>query len=307
MTGTVLILGPSGKIGSHSARAFADAGWTVRRYRRGTDMTRAALGADVIVNGLNPPGYHDWPRLIPAITAEVIAAARASGATVLLPGNIYNFGQAPGELTEATPHRPTTRKGRIRVEMEEAYRASGVQTIVLRAGNFIDPEGNGDIMSALILRDLRKGHLSNAGDSAALQAYAYVPDWARAAVMLAERRDSLARFEDIPFPGHAFTLEQLRDAVAEATGQSLSIRPFPWWMMRVAAPVWELARELLEMRYLWSMPHWIGTARFDRLLPDFAPTPLRDVMLAGASVALGQDKIDPDKAVRAGAQPVGAK
>ncbi|MCC5974451.1 MAG: epimerase [Rubellimicrobium sp.] len=301
MTGTVLILGPSGKIGSHSARAFADAGWTVRPYRRGSDMTAAARGADVIVNGLNPSGYHDWARQIPAITTQVIAAAKAGGATVIIPGNIYNFGLAPGALTEDTPHRPNTRKGRIRVEMEEAYRASGVPTIILRAGNFIDPEGNGDIMSALIMRDLRKGHLSDAGDRTALQAYAYVPDWARAAVMLAERRESLARFEDVPFPGHAFTLVDLQEAVTDAVGRRVTIRPFPWWAIRLASPVWEMARELLEMRYLWSMPHRIGAAKFDRLLPEFEPTELRKVMLAGASVALGQDKIDPDQPVRTGA------
>jgi len=48
------------KIGHHAAEAFAAAGWTLRRYKRGTDMTAAAMGADVIVNGLNPPGYHNW-------------------------------------------------------------------------------------------------------------------------------------------------------------------------------------------------------------------------------------------------------
>ena len=110
MTGTVLILGPSGKIGSHAARAFDAAGWEVRRYRRGTDMTSAAQGVDVIVNGLNPPNYHDWARQIPAITAQVIAAARASGATVIVPGNVYVYGTAPGPWSEETPQQATTRK-----------------------------------------------------------------------------------------------------------------------------------------------------------------------------------------------------
>src|SRR5690606_11144032 len=85
MAKQVLILGASGKIGSHSARAFAHAGWSVRNYdREAGNMSAAAEGADVIVNGLNPPAYHDWEHLVPAITEQVIAAARASGATVIL-------------------------------------------------------------------------------------------------------------------------------------------------------------------------------------------------------------------------------
>ena len=46
------------------------------------------------------PSYHDWERTIPEITAQVIAAAKASGATVILPGNIYNFGDQPGVLEQ---------------------------------------------------------------------------------------------------------------------------------------------------------------------------------------------------------------
>ena len=81
MGGKVLVLGASGLFGSHAARAFAVAGWQVSRFQRGSDRAAAARGMDVILNGLNPPGYHDWDRLIPAKTREVIAAGLASGAT----------------------------------------------------------------------------------------------------------------------------------------------------------------------------------------------------------------------------------
>jgi nucleoside-diphosphate-sugar epimerase len=295
MTGTVLILGGSGKIGRRSAEAFAAAGWTVRRWQRGTDMTAAARGADVIVNGLNPPGYHDWARLIPRITAQVIAAARASGATVIVPGNIYNFGRVEGELSETTPQNATTRKGRIRVAMEQTYRDAGLQTIILRAGNFIDPGSRDDVMTLLYLRSIGKGRITFCGDPTVMQAYAYVPDWARAAVMLAERRATLARFEDVPFPGHAFTGAELQTALTAASGRALKAVRFPWAFIRLASPFWELARELQEMRYLWDMPHHISGAKFARLLPDFTPTDLRTVMLSGLPT-----DIHPDKAMRPG-------
>ncbi len=283
MTQTVLILGASGKIGSHSGRAFAASGWEVWRWQRGTDMTAAAQGADVIVNGLNPPGYHDWARLIPQITAQVIAAAQASGATVIIPGNIYNFGLSPGVLSESTPQRPTTRKGAIRVRMEQAFRDAGVRTIVLRAGNFIDPDGNDDVMALLYLRDLRRGRITFCGDPGVLQAYAYLPDWARAAVALAEIRAALPPFADVPFPGHAFTGAALQAELEQALGHPLRRAGFPWWLMRLAGPFWELAREFNEMRYLWNMPHEISGERFGHLLPGFRPTDLKTVMRAGLS------------------------
>lgn len=300
MKQTVLILGGSGKIGSHAAEAFWNAGWVVRHYDRKTgDMMSAAKDVDVIVNGLNPPAYHDWQRTIPEITRQVIAAAKASGATVIIPGNIYNFGNQPGVLDQNTPQTATTRKGRVRIEMEQSYRASGVQTIVLRAGNFIDPEGNGDVMRTVLMRDIGKNKITAMADPDTLQAYAYVPDWARAALRLAEMRADLAMFEDVPFPGHTFTTRDLHRRIAAHIGRDIKINRFPWWLMTMLSPFWELARELREMRYLFEMRHQIGAQKFDRLLPGFQPTSLQDVMLAGLPA-----NIDPDKTMRPSALPI---
>ena len=281
MTQTALILGGRGKIGSHATKAFEKAGWRVVQYHRDRgDLNTLAKTADVIVNGLNPPAYHDWARTIPAITKQVIAAARQNDATVIIPGNVYNFGDRPGTWDENTAQVPCSRKGRIRVEMEQAYRDAGVKTIVLRAGNFIDPMRNQCIGSLMLLRAIEKGKVTYAGRHDAMQAYCYLPDWARAAVMLAEKREALAPFEDVPLGGHAFTAQQLQSHLAARLGRTIKIVNFPWWFMTMAAPFWELAREMREMRYLWSVDHALGTEKLQRLLPEFTPSPLPEVMEA---------------------------
>ena len=282
MGNTVLILGASGKIGAHAATTFKTAGWQVKTYDRKTeDMTAVAMGVDVIVNGLNPPNYHNWAKLIPEITAQVINAAMASGATVIIPGNVYNFGATPGIWDENTPQNANSRKGKVRVEMEQAYRDSGIQTIILRAGNFIDPNSDTDVMGLVFLRGISKGKITAPGDPDATQAYCYLPDWARAAVMLAGKRGTLQVFEDIPFPGHAFTTTELRNALQKLLNRDIRIVGFPWLVMKLASPFWELARELTEMRYLWNTDHRLDGKKFAELLPDFQPTDLDTVMAAG--------------------------
>ena len=281
MTQTVLITGASGNIGRHFAKAFEAAGWRVRRYQRGTDLNAAATGCDVIVNGMNPSAYHDWKTLQPQITAQVIEAARASGAVILFPGNVYVYGTQPGPWSAETPQIPASRKGQIRVEVEATYRAAaaqGVRTILLRAGDFIDPDEANTWMDHGYLRAIHKGKVTSVGDPQARRAHAYLPDMARAAVALAERRAELPAFIDIPFDGYTFSTADLTARLSRLMGRDLTITGFPWWMIRLASPFWELARELYEMRYLYDHPHTLSGEALARLIPDFQPTPMDDAL-----------------------------
>jgi nucleoside-diphosphate-sugar epimerase len=281
MTQTALVLGASGGFGGQVAKALQGAGWTVRRYTRGTDMAVAAKGADLIVNGLNPPAYHDWDRLIPEITTQVLAAGKASGATLLIPGNVYPYGIEPGPWNAETPHRPVSRKGRIRTEMEARYRAAadhGQRTILLRGGDFLLPEAPQMVMNRLILGEVTKGRIKTFGDPDALHAYAYLPDMARAAVGLVALGQALPAYADIPFAGHAFTISDLAAQISSLSGRPMRIKRFPRWIFTVASPVWELARELREMLYLFDHPHCLDPAPLRHWLPDWQDTDLDEVI-----------------------------
>ncbi len=106
----------------------------------------------------------------------------------------------------------------------------------------------------------------------------YLPDWARAAVALAERRNEFAQFEDIPFPGHTLSAQDIRSGLERITGHSLRFRRFPWWALTLASPFWELARELKELRYLWETDHALSDQRLKALLPDFKAASLDEVL-----------------------------
>lgn len=278
MTQTVLILGASGKIGRHFTAAFHAAGWQTRAYDRSTDMNAAAQGCDVIVNGMNPPNYHDWATILPAITRQVIDAAKTSGATILYPGNVYVYGAQPGPWSDATPHQPCSRKGTIRVQVEAQYKAADVQTIILRSGDFLEAEIGDSHVDMIYLRSFAKGIVTAFGDPTIKRAHAWLPDLARAAVLLAEKRADLPQFSDISLPGLTFSTAQFTAELARQTGRDLTIKAFPWWVFTLTAPVWELAREMKEMRYIFNTPHSLSGDRLAQILPDFCATPFEQIL-----------------------------
>ena len=303
MKQTVLILGANGRFGRHTADAFWNAGWNVRRFDRATDdLMAVAKDVDVIVNAWNP-AYPDWASTVPDLTRQVIAAAEASDAAVLLPGNVYVFGPTtPGPWSDRSDHSAKNTLGRIRIRMEAAYRASSAQVIVLRGGDFLDTEASGNWFDAVIAAKAKKGTITSPGDPDAAHAWAYLPDMASAAMGLAAARHELPRFADIAFPGYTLSIRELARLAEKAAGRPMRVRRMAWLPIYAAVPVWKVARHLLEMRYLWSLPHRLDGTRLDQYLPTFRAT---DPAVAMASVL--QDQIKPDQSVTAGQLNVAAE
>ncbi|MBV2359233.1 epimerase [Thalassococcus sp. CAU 1522] len=287
MTGTVLILGGAGRFGKHAAEAFWNAGWRIRLFDRSRDdLTSASDGAEVIVNAWNPP-YADWARTLPSLTGRVISAAKGTGATVLIPGNVYNFGAEAKDLFgSGTPHAATNPLGRLRAEMEAAYRAAGVRTIVLRAGDFLDTEASGNWFDKVMAPSLGRGVLTYPGDPDAAHAWAWLPDMARAAELLARRRRNLPAFVDVPFPGYTLTARQMANVLSRSLNRPVRVKRMNWLPIHLAQPVWPTARHLLEMRYLWSKPHRLDPALLNDLLPAFAATDPEDALGQAAMAAM---------------------
>ena len=279
MAQTVLILGMNGRFGRNAAEAFQNAGWDVRGFRRDQDdLVTAAQGVDVIVNAWNPP-YSEWAERVPALHRSVCDAARASGSFVIVPGNVYVFGaDTPSPWGTNSPHAAQNPLGRIRIEMEQAYRDSGVRTLILRAGDFLDTEASGNWFDRIMAKDIAKGRLVYPGRLDIPHAWAYLPDLTRAAVALAEKRDQLDTFTDVGFPGFTLTGEELRANLSEVTGHPIKLTRFGWHWLALIAPFSPMMRCLQEMRYLWDTPHHIDGAVFKRMLPEFEATPLQTAL-----------------------------
>ncbi len=285
---TVVILGAAGRIGDAAAKAFLAAGWRVRgvarnakaaTLRTGVEVIEADAydrqsligavdGADVILNALNPK-YTEWETTVMPLAENVMAAAEASGALHLFPGNVYNFGYGIGLNTgENAPQIASTAKARIRMEAEELFRRRseerGVRTAILRGGDFyggVKPESWLDLF---ILKDLKKHVFTWPGPSDVPHAFAYLPDFAEAFVALAEKRGSLAPFERFHFLGHTMTGLEMHKAAEAATGRELRFKTMGWTMIRLAGLVVPIAREVAVMSYLWRTPHSLDGSKLER-------------------------------------------
>jgi nucleoside-diphosphate-sugar epimerase len=317
----VLVLGATGGIGGEIARQLRDAGWHVRALKRGApqsaeqgdgltwlngdalnrqDVMAAAKGCSVIVHAVNPPGYRQWSALVLPMVDNTIAAAIAEGATIVLPGTVYNFGpDSFPMLHEDTQQNPVTRKGAIRVEMEQRLlKASerGARVLIVRAGDFFGPKpGNNWFSQGLVKPGKPVTTVSYPGKPGVGHQWAYLPDVGRTVVELLARRDRLDAFARFHMAGHwDANGTQMSDAIRRVAMRRTGVEPrvaaFPWWLVTLASPFVATLREMREMRYLWRIPVRMGNEPLLAILGHEPHTPLDEAVEAAL---IGMNCIEP--------------
>jgi nucleoside-diphosphate-sugar epimerase len=315
--GVVLVLGAAGGVGGEIARQMRDTGWEVRAMKRGLagegglrdginwvggdalngeDVRSAARGASVIVHAVNPPGYRNWAKLVVPMVDNTIAAARRVGATVVLPGTVYNFGpDAFPVLHEDSPQHPVTRKGAIRVELEErlrAYAERGGRVLIVRSGDFFGPSaGNNWFSQGLIKPGQPVRTVYRPGAPGVGHEWGYLPDVARTVVELLEKGAALEPFARFHMAGHwdsdgTHMTGAIARVVAKRTGVEPRVLDFPWWLVKWGAPFNTTLREMQEMRYLWQKSLWMENARLEAVLGREPHTPW-DVAVEATLEGLG--------------------
>lgn len=311
-TRIALIIGATGGIGGETAAALARHGWTVCGLTRqpqpahlhidwilgdamiADDVLRAAQGVQLIVHAANPPGYRDWDKLVLPMIDHTIAAAKAVGARIVLPGTIYNFGpDAFPSLREDSPQHPRTRKGAIRVAMEqrlEAAASAGASVLIVRAGDFLGPRvtANSNFSSAMIQRGAPVKRIFELARRGTSHAWAYLPDLGETIARLLDRESELAAFDVFHFAGYQLAEGEMAQAIIRATGNpKLRVWPFPWPLVLALQPFVRLFRELAEMRYLWRESIALDGSKLKAFLGNDLPATPLDIAVRDSLVGHG--------------------
>jgi len=237
-----------------------------------------------------PPSADSRAELVLPMIDNSIAAAIAEGATIVLPGTVYNYGpDAFARLEEDSPQNPRTRKGAIRVEMEQRLREAsqhGARVLVVRAGDFFGAKAGSSWFSQGLVKPAKPvTSVTYPGTPGVGHQWAYLPDVASTMVALIARRDSLDAFARFHMAGHIDADGRqmslaIQRVVSRRTGQQPAVRAFPWWLLKLAAPFVTTFREMQEMRYLWQTEVRMDNRRLVQVLSSEPHTPLDEAVEA---------------------------
>lgn len=239
-------------------------------------LKELGAAATHIFHGINYP-YEQWEAHMERVTRHVVAAAAQQKATILFPGNIYNFGLTT-PITEATPFAPTTKKGAIRVRLEQllqqAAEAGKCRVINLRLPDFWGPNVMNEGIAPIFKSALQGKPMPWLYRNDIPHQLVYTPDAARVFYELAKLQPA-EPYAIYNYAGEVVpSIKDWQAQIAAAAGTQPKHKVFPGWLFRVMGLFSPGMREISEMGYLWDNTLLLQDDKLRRTLPNLPHTPM---------------------------------
>ncbi|MBX2998014.1 MAG: NAD-dependent epimerase/dehydratase family protein [Caldilineaceae bacterium] len=293
------ILGASGVIGRELSQALVASGHRIRQVGRNPQPVnpqdeivradlldaeatdRAVAGSDVayLVAGLQYDATvweEQWPRLM----RNVIDACKRHGSRLVFFDNVYAYGYVHGMMTEETPLKPTSRKGKVRAQIAtmllDEMRSGVLQAMITRAADFYGPGATLSITHSTVFERLKAGKTPQwIGNPKAVHTFTYTPDAGRAVAILGQSDKAYGQTWHLPTTKEPLSGEGFVRLACELAGRPFKIQVAPRWMLRLMGIFVPVLRETQEMLYQFESDYHFDSSKIEAAY-DLKPTPYRE-------------------------------
>jgi nucleoside-diphosphate-sugar epimerase len=233
-------------------------------------FSAAADGVDTIFLCANPP-YPRWTADWPPIHSAAIAAATASGAGLVMVGNLYGYGPPVRPMTEQSPQLTNERKGLVRKAGWEralaAHSRGEIRATEIRPSDYFGPGthgsshlGDGFFRPVLASRTARV-----VGDPALAHSWSYLPDIVSTLIAAGDYRGEWGRVWHVP-SNEPLPRTEIVEQINSGWDRKGSVAGIPQWLLTGLGVFNPTLREIAASSYQFRMPFVIDSAETERML-----------------------------------------
>jgi nucleoside-diphosphate-sugar epimerase len=294
-----LVLGASGGMGYSIVKELTSRGFNVTAFARTrtklerlykndnqvsivtgdifniNDLLKASNGVDIIFQAANIP-YPEWQEKLPTFIGNIVHVAETKSIKLAIVDNIYAYGRSAGtKVTEDYPKNPHTKKGKVRLKVENMIKQSNVQALIAHFPDFYGPNAENTILHFTLNNIVKNKRTSFVGDTKIAREYIFTPDGAKAIVNLAMCEDSYGQNWNIP--GHdVITGEDIMKIICEITSYNKKVSIVTKNMIRFLGLFNKNMHEVVEMFYLNEEPVFLSGRKYEELMGPIPRTPYKD-------------------------------
>lgn len=226
------------------------------------DIVAAAKDVDIIFQTANIP-YPEWEDKLVPFFQNVLKAAEIQKTKLVLVENIYAYGRSTGvKVTENTLKQPHTKKGKIRLQVEQLVKQSTVPTIIAHFPDFYGPNAENTLMHFTLKDAVQNKKAMFVGNQTIAREFIYTPDGAKAVVNLSMHDNAYGQNYNIP--GYdVITGEEIVQIIRDLFGYDKTVRTVSKNMIRFLGIFDANMREVVEMFYLNEEPVVLDGSKYE--------------------------------------------
>ena len=213
-----------------------------------------------------------WPKLM----KNVLDACKKNNSKFLFFDNIYAYGKVDGWITEDSPIKPDSEKGKVRAELHKMImnevEQGNLKAIIARAADFYGPNTPLAFVNVLVFDNLKKGKKPQwMIDPNKKHTYTYTPDAGKATAILGNTDSAYNQVWHLPTNRNALTGKEIIELSAKALGAKPEFTVLKKRMLQLVGLFVKEVKENNEMLYQNDSDYLFDSTKFEKAF-NFQPT-----------------------------------
>ncbi|MFB4212131.1 SDR family NAD(P)-dependent oxidoreductase [Shouchella sp. JSM 1781072] len=235
-----------------------------------SDIRRAVAQADAVYHALNFP-YSEWEVKQLHCIDLLIKVAKEENKKLILADNIYGYGNKSMHVSEETVKQPNTKKGKIRLQMEQRLFQSGLPVLIVHLPDLYGPYAENTLIHETLRLAIQSKKANYIGCATQHREYLFTMDAAKAITDLSLQDDCYNQNWNVS--GSVIKGETLLAHIRTETNTTKGFRIVKRPMIRFLGLFSKQMKELVEMMYLMETPVYLDSSKLRHYFGGWEPTP----------------------------------
>jgi len=245
------------------------------------ELKRVSFDKDFIFCGINVP-YQMWETQMKNMISNVIISAKQNNATILFPENNYAFGNVSTAITEETTPHPTTKKGKIRLnlvtQLKEATEKEDCKVIIIRLPDFFGPNVTNGLIKPIFEEAIKNKSIKWIINTNIPHQFAFTSDIANYFYLLT-LENNLPNLFLINYSGITVSsIKYLAEKISEIQGNPKKVKVVPKLILNIIAFFAPEVKELKENFYQFENSIILDGDKLKNMYPKVNETKLETAL-----------------------------
>jgi nucleoside-diphosphate-sugar epimerase len=216
-----------------------------------------------------------WRSQWPPLMKNVIDACKKNNSKFVFFDNVYSYGKVDGWMTEDTPAKPDSEKGKVRAELNKMIlnevEQGNLKAIIAKAADFYGPETPLSFVNIMVFDNFKKGKKAQWFiDVNKKHSFTYTPDAGKATAILGNTESAYNQIWHLPTNKNVLAGKEFIDLTAKAMGVKPDYTIVKKWMVKMLGIFNKVVKESIEMLYQNDSDYLFDSTKFEKAF-DFKP------------------------------------